>query len=60
MKYEYKTHPTYKGYGWIEPLTDPEDPLIEDRVARRICDELNALQAEIASLRAALEPGNKQ
>jgi len=55
MKYEYKTHAAYRGYGWIEPLTDPEDSLIEDYVARRICDELNALQAEIASLSAALE-----
>ena len=55
MKYEYKTHAAYRGYGWIEPLTDPEDSLIEDYVARRICDELNSLQAEIASLRAALE-----
>ena len=55
MKYEYKTHAAYRGYGWIEPLTDPGDSLIEDYVARRICDELNALQDEIASLRVALE-----
>ena len=27
-------------------MTDPEDSLIEDYVARRICDELNALQNE--------------
>jgi hypothetical protein len=46
MKYEYKTSAAYRGYGWIEPLTDPEDSLIEDYVARRICDELNALQKE--------------
>src|SRR5690606_2272372 len=46
MKYEYKTHTTYRGYGWIEPLTDSEDSLIEGYLARRICEELNALQAE--------------
>ena len=60
MKYEYKTHAAYRGYGWIEPLTGPEDSLIEDYVARRICDELNALQAEIASLRAALEQAQEE
>lgn len=59
MKYEYKTSAAYRGYGWIEPLTDPEDSLIEDYVARRICDELNSLQAEVASLRAALAQENR-
>ena len=51
MKYEYKTHTTYRGYGWIEPLTDSEDSLIEGYLARRICEELNALQAENERLR---------
>ena len=51
MKYEYKTHAAYRGYGWIEPLTDSEDSLIEDYLARRICEELNTLQAEIEALR---------
>lgn len=54
MKYEYKTHAAYRGYGWIEPLTDPEDPLIGDYLARRICEELNTLQAEVEALRAEL------
>ena len=51
MKYEYKTHAAYRGYGWIEPLTDSEDSLIEDYLARRICEELNTLQAEVEALR---------
>lgn len=55
MKYEYKTHAAYRGYGWIEPLTDSEDSLIEDHLARRICEELNTLQAECTLLRAQLD-----
>lgn len=51
MKYEYKMHAVYRGYGWIEPLTDSEDSLIEDHLARRICDELNTLQSECERLR---------
>lgn len=55
MKYEYKTHAAYRGYGWIEPLTDSEDSLIEDYLARRICEELNTLQAEVEALRAEVD-----
>lgn len=54
MKYEYKAHACYRGYGWIEPLMDSEDSLIEDYLARRICEELNTLQAEVERLRACL------
>ena len=55
MKYEYKTDATYRGYGWIEPLMDSEDSLIEDYVAIRICEELNNLQAENERLRKDAE-----
>lgn len=51
MKYEYKTHALYRGYGWIEPLMDSEDALIADYLARRICEELNSFQAENERLR---------
>lgn len=55
MKYEYKTHAAYRGYGWIEPLMDSEDALIADYLASRICEELNALQAENEKLRKNAE-----
>lgn len=34
---KYHPHPSHPGYGWLEPITDADMPLIEEQTALDIC-----------------------
>ena len=52
---KYHPHMSFPGYGWLEPFSDADMPLIEEEFARDIIAAFNAAVEMIERMDGALE-----